>query len=91
MEPSWWEAMFATLLVLAVPGLRRVRLAFALLAAPFFAFAAYKFVDGLFFSPDWSFLRNPLFVAKWAFEVLILGGIGSYFWRKFNAREAPEP
>jgi len=87
LEPSWLEATFAMLMVLAVLGLLRVKLAFALLAAPFFGFAAYKFINGMFFSPDWSLLQNPLFVVRWAFEVVILVSIGSYFWRKFNASE----
>ena len=86
LEPSWWEAGFGVLTLLAMLGLARVKIAFAFLAAPFLALAAYKFVNGMFFTDEWSLLRNPLFVARWAFEVVALLGVATYFWRKFAGR-----
>ena len=79
--------MFVLLTALAALGLLRVKIAFALLAAPFFGFGAYKFFQGLFFAPDWSFLGTPVFYIRWAFEVVILFSIGNYFWRKFSGRD----
>ena len=79
------------LTILAILGLVRVRIAFALLAAPFFGLAAYKLINGSFFSPDWSLFRSPLAVVRWAFEIVLLLGIAGYFWGKFSGQDSHDP
>jgi hypothetical protein len=81
---AWMEAIFTLLCTVAILGLLRIRIAFALLAAPLLVFSAYTLFTGLILPPEWSALRNPIHVIKVSFEVVLSFGAAKYFWRKFS-------
>ena len=84
---NWFHGVALSVSAIALLGLFRVRIAFALLALPFFVWAAYSVVRGFFFPPEWFNLINPIYVMKWAISILIEYLIGDYFWKKFSGLE----
>ena len=87
MSFNWGHGGALAVSAIALFGLFRVRIAFALLALPFFVWAAYSVVRGFFFPPEWFNLINPIYVMKWAISILIEYLIGDYFWKKFSGLE----
>jgi hypothetical protein len=81
---GWFHVGVFPVSFVSLLGLLRVRLAFALLAVPFFVWAAWSIVQALFFPPEWSDLLNPIYAAKWAASIALEGMIGLYFWKKFD-------
>ena len=81
---NWGHGGALAVSAIALFGLFRVRIAFALLALPFFVWAAYSVVRGFFFPPEWFNLINPIYVGKWAISIVIEYLIGAYFWKKFS-------
>lgn len=80
----WLHATILLVSLVSILGLLRVRIAFALLALPFFVWAAWSLVLAFFFPPEWSDLVNPIYVGKWAASIVIEYMIGAYFWKKFS-------
>lgn len=84
---SWFHLAVLGVSTVAILGLLRVRVAFALLAVPFFVWAGYSVIRGFFFPPEWSDLVNPIYTAKWAVSIAIEYSIGAYFWKKYSGVE----
>ena len=84
---SWFHFPALGVSIVAVLGLLRVRVAFALLAVPFFVWAGYSVIRVFFFPPEWSDLMNPIYAAKWAVSIAIEYLIGAYFWKKYSGVE----
>ena len=84
---NWFHGVALAVSAVALLGLFRVRIAFALLALPFFVWAAYSVVRGFFFPPEWVDLVNPIYAGKWAISIVIEYLIGAYFWKKFSGLE----
>jgi len=81
---GWFHGTVLSVSMISVRGFFRIRFAFALLALPFFIWAAWSFARALFFPPEWSDLISPIYAGKWAVSIVIEYMIGAYFWKKFS-------
>ncbi|MBI1358389.1 MAG: hypothetical protein GC160_28975 [Acidobacteria bacterium] len=79
---NWVHAGSLALAVVPLLDLLRLRIAFALLAIPFFAWAAISIFRMIFLPPTLGDLVNPLYVEKWVTSAFIGAAIGMYFWTK---------
>ena len=71
-------------------GLKRIRPAFALIALPFFAWAAYSFFRAFITPNDWVDIVNPVYTGKWGISIVIEYSIGAYFWERLEPLEQNE-
>jgi hypothetical protein len=81
---AWPHALVLGAISIALLGLLRVRIAFALLSVPFFLWAGYSVVRWLFFPPKWTDLFDPFYDLKWSVSILFEYLMGEYFWKKFS-------
>lgn len=81
---NWVHYLMLLITFISLLGLLRVRIAFALLAVPFFAWAGYSVVRAFLLPPEWSDLVNPIYVCKWAVSIVFEYLIGEYFWKKYS-------
>lgn len=84
---DWFHVAILGVSIVAILGLLRVRVAFALLAIPFFVWAGYSVIRAFFFPPEWSDLVNPIYAGKWGVSIAIEYLIGAYFWKKYSGVE----
>lgn len=84
---TWFHFAILAISIVGILGLLRVGVAFAVLALPFFLWAAYSVIQGFFMPPEWSDLVSPVYVGKWAISIFIEYSIGAYFWKKYSGTD----